>query len=467
MEGAPTGTGGKFQPGQQLRPLGVGEVLDAAVKLYTRNAAKLWKIVAVLLVPVALLNQIVVGVSLPSGAFVSDGTLYTPSGTLGTPAGATITQIVLSVLAALIVQGALALCLVDAYIGQSLDWRAALRAAATRIGSLVWLSILYGVLVVLGFIAVVLPGIWLVVIWSVAVPALMFEHVGGFKALGRSFDLVRGRWWATFAEELVAVIMLVVVLAVVALLFRGIESGLKVGSIGLWLGINWLANVIAELIALPFFAAVIAVVYIDLRVRKEALDLELLAGALGRATEHRRQSSRPSVASPDDLRRSARRRRTPPGHRLDESRSRRRDRGGRLPGDRLRLGDASLRSDLQHHPGAASHAGRPTRPAAMTSALAELRSVTAVDGRPAGLGLVLGSADGSRLRARLLALSLAGPSLAVSADGARRTAAATWGRPGTARRPFPIPYSARCANSGGGSHRRPPALRAGRSRSGP
>ena len=70
-------------------------------------------------------------------------------------------------------------------------------------------------LVGLGFIALILPGIWLVMVWSVAVPALMFEHVGGFKALGRSFDLVRGRWWATFAALLVAVIMLFVVLFVV------------------------------------------------------------------------------------------------------------------------------------------------------------------------------------------------------------------------------------------------------------
>jgi hypothetical protein len=185
------------------------------------------------------------------------------------------------VLASLIVNGALALCLVDAFIGKPLDWRDALREAANRLGSLLWLAILFSVLVTLAFIAVVLPGIWLITMWSVCVPALMFEQVGGFKALGRSFDLVRGRWWATFAALLVAVIMLFIVLFVVGLIFRGIQSGLSVGSTGLWLALNAISGIVADLIALPFIGAVIAVLYINLRVRKEALDLELLAGRMG------------------------------------------------------------------------------------------------------------------------------------------------------------------------------------------
>jgi uncharacterized membrane protein len=116
---------------------------------------------------------------------------------------------------------------------------------------------------------------------SVAVPALMFEHVGGVKALGRSFDLVRGRWWATFGALLAAVILLGVVLLVVGLIFNGIESGLKVSSTGLWLTLNGISTVIGDLVVYPFIAAVIAVVYIDLRVRKEALDLDRLAAGPG------------------------------------------------------------------------------------------------------------------------------------------------------------------------------------------
>ncbi len=275
--------GGGGPPARQLRPLGVGEILDSGLKLYVRNFATLWKIVAVVIVPITLINVIIIGASLPSGAFVSNGTLYTPTGTLGTPAAAVIAQIVLSFLAALVVQGALALSLVDAYIGRPLDWPESLKAGANRIGALVWLALIAGVVVTIGFFALVLPGIWLVTVWSVCVPALMFEQLGGFKALGRSFDLVRGRWWATFAELLVALIMLFIVLFVVSLLFTALSKGLSVGSTGLWLLLRFLSTTVADIIALPFLASVVAVIYIDLRVRKEALDLELLANTLGRA----------------------------------------------------------------------------------------------------------------------------------------------------------------------------------------
>jgi hypothetical protein len=282
MEGAVTGGGaGVPSPARELRPLGVGDVLDAAVKLYTRNAVSMWKIVACVVVPVSLINQIIVGASLPSGAYVYHGTLYTPTGQLSTPAAGVIAGIVLSIVAVLIANGALSLSLVDAYIGQPLDWVASLRAAGSRLGSLLWLAILWTVLVIVGFIAIILPGIWLLVVWSVGIPALMFEHLGGFKALGRSFDLVRGRWWATFAELLVAIIMLVLVSLVLGLILGAIEKGLKVDSIGLWLAFNWLIALFSDLVSYPFIAAVIAVIYIDLRVRKEALDLELLAGGLG------------------------------------------------------------------------------------------------------------------------------------------------------------------------------------------
>lgn len=275
-------TGGGVQPTQQLRPLGIGEILDAAIKLYGRNTAALWRIVAFVIIPVAIVQQAIIGSTLPAGAFVHDGTLYTFNGTLGTPAGAAIIDIVLSALAVLVVNGALALCLVDAYIGQPLNWRESLTAATGRLGSLILLSLMYGILVVIGLVLLIVPGVYLIVVWSVAIPALMFEHAGGFKALTRSFELVRGRWWATFAVMVVTIVALFIVLLVVGLVFNGVESALGVDSTGIWLGLNGIKTVVAALISYPFIGSVIAVLYIDLRVRKEGLDLELLAGALGR-----------------------------------------------------------------------------------------------------------------------------------------------------------------------------------------
>jgi hypothetical protein len=267
---------------EPIRPLGVGAVLSAAASLYARNAQTLWKIVGVVIIPVGIINQIVIGLSLPAGASVAHGNLYTPSGTLNTPPAGVITEIALSVLAALVLQGAISLCLVDAYVERRQSWTHPLGEAVERLGGLLWLSILYFVIVGIGFI-VVIPGIWLAVAWAVSVPALMFEHVGGFKALSRSFELTRGRWWATFAELLVAVAALFVLLLAIDTVLRGIETALKVSSIGVWLGLNWLGSMATDLIAFPFVAAVVAVAYIDLRVRKEGLGAGGLALAFDRS----------------------------------------------------------------------------------------------------------------------------------------------------------------------------------------
>jgi hypothetical protein len=275
----PVSTGGTRgnlrEPG--LRPLGVGEVLDTAIKLYSRNAVTMWKIVGVVIIPLAVLQQVILAASLPSGAYVHDGTLYTSTGTLSTPAAGTLAQSVLGLLAIIVINGALALCLVDSYLGHPLSWSRSLGAAYGRLGALLWLAIIFTIAIVIAFVLIIVPGIWLSVAWAVAVPALMVEGIGAVTALRRSFRLVRHRWWATFGSLFVATIMLFVVLFLVELVF----GALSFSSLGLYLFMHGVGTVISALIAYPFLGAVVAVIYIDLRVRKEALDLELLAGSSG------------------------------------------------------------------------------------------------------------------------------------------------------------------------------------------
>lgn len=282
----------------ELRPLGVGEVLDTAIKLYTRNAATMWKIVGAVIVPVVVIEQLIIAASLPSGAYVSGGKLYTPTGTLSTPAAGSLAEVILGLLAALVVNGALVLCLADTYVGRPLDWRRSLQASTRRLGPLLVLAIVTGILTTIGFILVIAPGLWLLVSWTVAVPALMFEQLGPIQAMRRSWRLVRKRWWATFGALLVSLILLFVVLLVVGLIVGGIESGLKVSSIGAWVVLSGLSTIIIDLVAFPFIGSVIAVIYIDLRVRKEALDLELLSGSLGQGSDGAAAGDVPQPGSP-------------------------------------------------------------------------------------------------------------------------------------------------------------------------
>ena len=59
------------------------------------------------------------------------------------------------------------------------------------------LSIVYFVGMISAFLTLIVPSVWLVVAWAV-LPALLSDVLGTIAALGRSFPLVRGRWWPTF-----------------------------------------------------------------------------------------------------------------------------------------------------------------------------------------------------------------------------------------------------------------------------
>ncbi len=135
------------------------------------------------------------------------------------------------------------------------------------------------VLVALGFLACIIPGVYLSVAWVAAVPALLLEDLRGRGALKRSRELVSDRWWPTAAALLVATILAAIVQSVISgLLLAMVFSGASdlVGALA-----QAVANTAASVLTTPFTAAVVTVIYFDLRVRKEGFDLELLARQVG------------------------------------------------------------------------------------------------------------------------------------------------------------------------------------------
>jgi hypothetical protein len=283
MEGA-IQTGGGAEPRGGLRPLGIGETLDAAIKLYTKNAVKLWALVASVIVPIAVVSIIVRRLALPSDVFVFQGQLYTTttSGTNGAGGLAgLIVIVVLGFLGQLLVTGAVVKLQLDAYLGHAPSLGEAFEFAGRRIFSLIWFAILLTVMLVIGFFLLFIPFFWLIVSSCVAIPALMLEGLGGFGALNRSIELVGGRWFATFFRLLVALLMYGVLLFVVGLIVVALTKGVSIHNVTAFLIVDQTLRTIGSILLLPFVAAVVNVIYVDLRVRKEGLDIEMLASNLG------------------------------------------------------------------------------------------------------------------------------------------------------------------------------------------
>jgi hypothetical protein len=263
----------------ELRPLAVGEVLDVAIKIIFRHARTLLLLVLVVVVPAQVLIT-AIDMSSTEGVVtdIDNESVPTVDDVATFAAGLTLIVLLL-VLSSTLATGAVYKAVVDGYLGAQPDWRASLGFAVRRLHSLIWISLLTYVLAAFGLVALIVPGIWLFISWAVAVPALMTEDVRGFAALRRSFRLVRGRWWPTFLIVLLGFILAGVVSAIAGGLVGALAFAAD-SEVAEFL-VNVLAQILGSAISTPFTAAFITVLYVDLRVRKEGFDLQLLAERLG------------------------------------------------------------------------------------------------------------------------------------------------------------------------------------------
>jgi hypothetical protein len=267
----------------ELRPLRVTEVVDRAVRLYARNALVVWRIVVPLLLVVEAVFTLIDLSALPSGSFVQNGQLYAPAGSAtGTyNAAVVIESIVLSLVVLQVINGALVRVYSDTFLGRRPDSQQAVRFALRHLLGLVWIGVIVGVAVLLGLIAILIGAIYLWVMLSLSFAAYVVEGKRGFAALGRSQDLVRGRWWATFGALLLVLIIIAIAAIVLPAILAALESGSNPVSPTAYVILLRLANLIVYTVAGPLSASVTVTIYFDLRVRKEAFDLQQLGERLG------------------------------------------------------------------------------------------------------------------------------------------------------------------------------------------
>ena len=280
-------------PAPQLRPLGIGEILDVGIKIYSRNWLTLFKIVAFVVLPAQILVNLAEISALPSNATISNGGSPSPFGgpvTVDGPlTGHQVTVFLLGFLGAFLIQFvagrfAQAGCfraVADAYLGEEVTWRSSLGFALRRLPAIVWLSVLAIIIVFLGFVCFVIPGVYLYVAFTVAVPVLLVEGAGPWGALRRSRQLVKGRWWGTLGVALVGYLLVSIVSVALTGLVVGVAFANPARNTVTGFVLNTLAATIGSMVATPAAAAFITVLYIDLRVRKEGFDLLLLARRLG------------------------------------------------------------------------------------------------------------------------------------------------------------------------------------------
>lgn len=266
----------------QLKPLGIGEVLDVGIKIFTKHIWTFVKIVLLIVVPVQIITALIEISALGerNRTFFDTNSSTTANDTWTVLAGS-LAILLISLLSTTIVTGACFKAVADGYLGRSPDWRNSLRFAARRVHSIFWVTVLGWILIVLASLLLIIPGIYLWAAYTVAVPVLLTEGTKGRKALKRSRKLVSGRWWSVFAVLLLATILTTIGGGIISGVFAAISTIHTSHTELRDFVVSVLGGTLSGVITTPLKAAFICVLYFDLRVRKEGFDLQLLAERIG------------------------------------------------------------------------------------------------------------------------------------------------------------------------------------------
>ncbi|MFI5746424.1 hypothetical protein ACIBBE_10855 [Streptomyces sp. NPDC051644] len=302
-----------------LRPLGVGEILDGAVSTMRAH----WRTVLGITLTVSVIAQIAIILVqrylLPEPAAIDPNA--TGSEALRQSADSaqsalinSVPSLLITMIATLITTSVLTVVISRSVLGRPVTLSDAWAEARPRLAQLLGLTLLLALisaaimtvgvlpgmlvgsaagagLVVIGLLAAFVVVIWLMVRFCLASPALMLERQSITASMRRSAKLVSGAWWRTFGILALTWLLTLIVSVIIAIPFSIIAMAVDGGGIGSFLTdgstdfgwpfliVSGIGQVITATITYPLSAGVMALLYIDQRIRREALDLELARAA--------------------------------------------------------------------------------------------------------------------------------------------------------------------------------------------
>lgn len=295
-------------PDITLRPMTIGEILDRTFSLYKSN---FWLFVGIGTIPylVLLIIGLLVGLAGAGVAGMAGGV----KPVAGTPAfsaamfGGMFAGVLVVIIAYFFLIGACQAATVfavsDLYMGQATTVRNAYRRVGVKIFRIALLffllMVMFGagifffmivlvilrnpVIMILGFVLLIIPTVYFFCRVAVSVPAAMLEDASAVRSIERSFFLTKG-----FAGQVFLIFLLVVVITYVAIfvfqmpfivLSFASMAAQKQPSITLVI-FQQLANFVSQILVGPIGTIAFSLMYYNLRVRKEAFDIQHLMASM-------------------------------------------------------------------------------------------------------------------------------------------------------------------------------------------
>lgn len=246
----------RVEPLPVVRRRRAGEIARASLELYRRHPG-VFAAAGLLAVPVGVL-------ALLTGALIRRvplvGSLVTISDTDGTGGRLVISAAITGVLGVLafVVVSAVVAAIVGDPSGEPPSFSRALRAVGARSRDLAWAFVLAAVVILLLDLTVfaVPVSVWLTVRWQFMAQVATLEGLGARRALARSGELVRGRWFHTAVVTLIVGFIVTVTGLVIGLLLLIVFTALPLWALSV---VMTLCNVLA----LPLGALIMTLLYGD------------------------------------------------------------------------------------------------------------------------------------------------------------------------------------------------------------
>lgn len=280
-----------------LHPMSLGDVLDTAFKLFRATLGTAVLTVAVVYGPLSLLT------SLPGATLELADPADPFAGMSGGSVALSLLAIVVAALVGPLVTAAVTILAIHRERGIETSWQDAYRLAGRRYGTillatlqlfLVTLGAAIAIVipagliamasttagVILGVIAIIPVMLAIAVLFYLIVPVILLEDVGAWESIRRSATLARRRFWPVVGTVIVAALLIGIIGAILSGVFT--LGSAVAGSAGFVL--QAVGSTVSGLVTVPLTANVALLIYLDLRIRHEGLDIEILTADLSRGS---------------------------------------------------------------------------------------------------------------------------------------------------------------------------------------
>ena len=234
----------------ELRPMSIGELLDGAIAVY-RTSFPVLVTIAVITQGIPTIMNAYAGIA---GGVVSHPLLV-------------VMAMILGGLGGLLAAGATVWVISEAYLGREADLGSALRYALGRAWALLVAGFIKYFLMFVGLLFFLVPGVIVLCGLSVVSQVVVLEQASGTRSIGRSWELTKGYRGKAFALGIIVFFLFylpIMAFGVLAAALPGMEMFFSVGG------------QLVGLLIYPVIVCAFTLYYYDLRVRKEAFDLDHL-----------------------------------------------------------------------------------------------------------------------------------------------------------------------------------------------